>query len=137
MSSYIQNYGFTKTFIKDNNRKIKNEIKWVGDYDGNMANIKIDINDNGNKEVVNMHLDNSDLRNLLGIHPVEIPLEQRLTNDFLGESYKPITLEGALIKSKTKRRQNYKNKTHKKTYHKRRSNYKQSYHKRGHKNKYH
>jgi hypothetical protein len=103
MSTYIQNYGITKTYIKDKNRKIKNEIKWVGDYDGNKANIKLDINDNGNREFVSMQLDKDQLINILGIQPVEISLEKRLTNDFLKDSYKPITLEGALTKRKTRK----------------------------------
>ena len=103
MSTYIQNYGITKTYIKDKNRKIKNEIKWVGDYDGNKANINLDINDNGNREFVSMQLDKDQLINILGIQPVEMSLEKRLTNDFLKDSYKPITLEGALTKRKTRK----------------------------------
>lgn len=103
MSAYIQNYGITKTYIKDKNKKIKNEIKWVGDYDGNKANIKLDINDNGNKEFVSVQLDNDQLINILGIQPVEMSLEKRLTNDFLKNTYKPITLEGALTKKKTRK----------------------------------
>ena len=39
MPTYVENYGFTKTLIKDKNHKIKHEVKWVGDYDGNVANI--------------------------------------------------------------------------------------------------
>ena len=93
MSTYIQNYGITKTYIKDKNRKIKNEIKWVGDYDGNKANINLDINDNGNREFVSMQLDKDQLINILGIQPVEMSLEKRLTNDFLKDPYNPITLE--------------------------------------------
>ena len=41
MSSYIQNYGFTKTFIKDNQHNLENEIQWKGDYDGKIANIDV------------------------------------------------------------------------------------------------
>ena len=103
MSTYIQNYGITKTYIKDKNRKIKNEIKWVGDYDGNKANINLDINDNGNREFVSMQLDKEQLINILGIQPVEMSLEKRLTNDFLKDPYNPITLEGALTKRKTRK----------------------------------
>jgi hypothetical protein len=116
MSNYVQNYGFTKTLVKDNGRKIKNEIKWVGDYDGKMANIYVDVNDNGNKQHVNMQLDNNDLRNLLGIQPINMSLDQRLYNDFL---HKPITLEGALKKTrrhKRKHRHHKKRKTHKQKY---------------------
>ena len=114
MSSYIQNYGFTKTLIQDNNNNINNEIQWKGDYDGKIANIDVDINDNGNRELISMQLDNNDLRHIFGIQPIQIPLEKRLTNDFLyKKSYKPITLEGVL--NKTKRRR------HRKKHHKRKT----------------
>ena len=111
MSSYIQNYGFTKTLVNNNNNQTQiNEIKWQGDYNGKIANIDVDINDNGNREFVSVQLNNNDLRQLFGIQPIEVPLEKRLVNDFL--SHKPIVLEGALIKRKTRR--------HRKKHHKRR-----------------
>ena len=57
-----------------------------------------------------MQLNNSDLRQILGIQPVEIPLEKRLMNDLLRNSNRPpsIILEGAL----TKRRKSRKRKKH-------------------------
>ena len=45
MTTHIQNYGFTKTYIKDNKKRFNNEVKWIGDYDGDKANIQLDIND--------------------------------------------------------------------------------------------
>ena len=119
MSTYIENYGFTKTLINDNNRKINNETEWMGNYDGNLANLNIKTNTNGNKESVSLQLDNNDLMELLSLQPVEKPLEQRLKDDFLitpsQSNYKPIMLEGALIKKKkTRRRRNRRQRnTHK------------------------
>ena len=99
MPSYIQNYGFTKTqFQDDDNNEFNNMVKWEGEYDGKLANIDVDINDNGNRQLVSMQLNNNDIRNIFGIQPVEGSLEKRLTKDFL---YKPITLEGALIQPKS------------------------------------
>ena len=66
-----------------------------------------------------MKLDNNDLINLLGIQPVEIPLEQRLSNDFFDKPYTPITLEGALTKRRTRRHSSRKRK-HRNTYRKHR-----------------
>jgi hypothetical protein len=120
MSTYIQNYGITKTIIKDNENKLNNEIQWMGDYDGKIANIQFDIDNNGSKEFVSMQLDNNDLMKLLGVQPIQIPLEQRLSQDFLGESYKPIILEGALIKKKTRKHRHH-NHNHKKQNKKHRS----------------
>jgi hypothetical protein len=60
-----------------------------------------------------MQLNNEELMKLLGIQPVKIPLEKRLMNDFLS---KPITLEGALTKRKSRRyikKQNKKRKSRK------------------------
>lgn len=124
MSSYIQNYGFTKTLIRNDKQDINNEIKWQGDYDGSVANIDIGINTNGNAEFVSMKLDNNDLRQLFGIQPVEMSLDQRIMNDF---NYKPIVLEGALFEkkrrlyNKTKHRKPYKKKHKKKKCHTRRN----------------
>jgi DNA replication protein DnaD len=58
----------------------------VGDYDGEEANIKLKINDNGDTNDMTIKMDNDDIRNLLGIQPVNIPLERRLTQDFLNDS---------------------------------------------------
>ena len=114
MSSYVQNYGFTKTIIQDNKHKINNEIKWQGDYDGQIANIDVDINTNGNKEFVSMKLNNNDIRELFGIQPIEIPLEKRLMNDFLSHNKNSsIALEGALIKRKSRRHNRNHNKKRK------------------------
>ena len=103
MTSYVQNYGFTKTLIQDNKHNINNEIKWQGDYDGKIANIDVDINTNGNREFVSMKLNNDDIRQLFGIQPVQVPLEKRLMNDFLSyEKNSPIALEG-IFKRKSRR----------------------------------
>ena len=83
MPSYMQNYGFAKTIINKNNKKTKNEVMWNGDYNGNIANIEVNMNDNGNREIIKMQLDNNDILNMLGVQPINIPLEQRLQSDFL------------------------------------------------------
>lgn len=112
MSSYIQNYGFTKTLIKENNHIQQNKIvKWNGDYDGEFANINIGINNNNKQKIINIQLTNDEIMDLLKIQPVEIPLETRLSQHFLNN---PIILEGALIKNKSiKKKHRKKRKTRK------------------------
>ena len=112
MSSSIQNYGFTKTLIKENNHTLQNNIvKWNGNYDGNIANINIGIRNNDKEKFVNIQLTNDELMNILKIQPVEIPLEKRLSNKFL---HKPIILEGSLMKNKSiKKKHRKKRKTRK------------------------
>lgn len=119
MSSYIKNFGITKTFIKDNEHKLNHEVKWMGDYDGNTANIQLDIDNNGSKEFVSMQLDKDDLMDLLGVQPIQLSLEKRLYQDFLQKPYiyNPITLEGALIKRNT-RKHRHRHKKHHKKHHK-------------------
>jgi hypothetical protein len=110
MSSYIQNYGFTKTLIHNDNENENtyNEIKWKGNYDGLVANIDVGMNTNGNTDFVSMKLDNNDLRQLFGIQPIEMSLDKRIMNDF---NYTPIVLEGVL--STNKRGHKNKTKSHK------------------------
>jgi hypothetical protein len=128
MSTYIQNYGITKTLIKKNKKIVKNEIKWVGNYDGNKANIKLAIDDNGHKDTVNLQLNNDDLMNLLGVQPVELSLEQRLINDFVTKQnnepyeHEPITLDGIIKqpnRNKYTRRNKYKQRKSSKKTHRR------------------
>lgn len=117
----IQNYGFTKTLVNDNNKIFNNEIKWEGDYNGSNANIYVDINDNGKKEVIQMKLNNDDIKEIFGISSVEIPLEKRLKHDFLDQTVfrtknipTSIVLEGALTNKKT-RKHKLKKRRHRKT----------------------
>jgi hypothetical protein len=83
MATYIKNKGITQTVFSNNNHKTRNEIKWNAAYDGNHANIKVDLNDNGKKNKYRMQLNNKDLANLLSIPTVNKPLKTRLTQDFL------------------------------------------------------
>jgi hypothetical protein len=98
MPSYIKNYGFTKTLFQDDNNEFNNMVKWEGEYDGKLANINLDINDNGKRQLVSVELNNNDIKNMFGIQPVKGSLENRLRKDFL---YKPVTLEGVLTKRKS------------------------------------
>lgn len=83
MKTYIKNYGSTKTYMRNNKKKSVNEINWMGDYNGNEANIAVMVNDNGHKEQIKMKLDNNDIIQLLNIPSVDRPLHERLTADFL------------------------------------------------------
>lgn len=113
MPSYLQNIGFTKTLIQNNNRTKLNEIQWQGDYNGKVANINVDVNDNGNREFVSMKLNNEDLKELLGIQPVNIPLEKRLKNDFLSDV---VMLKSASRKSRRHKKKHHRKRKTRKTY---------------------
>ena len=100
MSSFIQNYGFTKTLIKDNNHYNK-IVKWNEEYDGKFANINIGINNNNKQKIINIQLTNDEIMDLLKIQPVSMPLETRISKQFL---YKPIVRVSMKNKSIKKKR---------------------------------
>lgn len=80
---YIQNFGSTKTRIKTKNKQIEQEIKWLGDYDGEEAKLQLDVINDNERKVYNIKMNNEQLSQLLGIQPINIPLEERLRNDLL------------------------------------------------------
>jgi len=82
LGTYIKNKGMTKTIIHANNKNKTNEIKWDADYDGNLANVSINSNNNGVHDKVHFTLNNQDLANILNVNTVNLPLEQRLKRDF-------------------------------------------------------
>jgi hypothetical protein len=83
---YAQSYGMIKTklYKKKGSKTQKKQYKmaWNGDYDGDKANIIIDIDNNGNKQKENITLNNEELMSMFNypVHPMS--LETRLTNDF-------------------------------------------------------
>lgn len=80
---YIQNKGITKTFIHNNGKNSINEMDWNANYDGNIANIQMEINNNGKTNNFDFQLDNKDLEEMLSIPSVNETLDKRLRNDFI------------------------------------------------------
>lgn len=120
MKTHIQNYGIAKTIIQTNNRKSKNAVKWMGDYDGNILNMDLKIDDNGKQKHMKMALDNEDLIHLLNIPSHNKPIDERLMEDLILNENKAVTsfeiLEPEvldLIVSKKKRKTGRKRRTKK------------------------
>lgn len=86
--TYIKNKGVTKTIIHNNNSAKVNEIKWDADYDGNIAHLNLDINDNGMREKFNIQMNNNDLAAILNIPSINGSLDDRLERDFIQKQYK-------------------------------------------------
>ena len=86
LDTYIKNRGTTKTLIYNNNHNSVNEIHWDADYDGNTANISLDLQNNGNQTHYDIMLDNEDLANILNVPSIQSPLEKRLQTDFIKPS---------------------------------------------------
>lgn len=83
MKTHIQNYGIAKTIIQSNHRKTTNALKWMGDYDGNVMNVDLNVENNGKKKEMKMTLDNDDLIKLLNIQPHHKSIDERLMEDFI------------------------------------------------------
>ena len=94
---YIQNFGSTKTRIKTKNKQSEREIKWLGDYDGEEAKLQLDIINDNERKVYNIKMNNEQLSQLLGVHPVNIPLEDRIRNDLLVNNAKQRDTQDLLV----------------------------------------
>jgi hypothetical protein len=80
---YYVNKGSVKDLYQNNNNNNHlNQFDWDSDYDGNIANIAINCNNNGKKQNYGIRLNNNDLANLLNIPSVDIPLHKRIEMDF-------------------------------------------------------
>jgi hypothetical protein len=97
LNTFIKTKGVTKTLIHNNNKNYINEVNWDADYDGEKANISLDIDENGTKGHLNMKMNNDELAELLNIPSESTMLDKRLYNDFLSDhpnnEYKIIEIE--------------------------------------------
>jgi hypothetical protein len=94
---YIQNFGSTKTRIKTKNKESEREIKWLGDYNGEEAKLQLDVINDNQRKVYNIKMNNEQLSQLLGVQPVNIPLEDRLRNDLLVNNGKQRDTQDLLV----------------------------------------
>ena len=82
LNTFVKSKGVMKTITHNNNKTNSNEINMDADYDGNIANIKLQTNNNGQNKDYNIQLSNDDLANLLNVPSVNKSLDLRLLNDF-------------------------------------------------------
>lgn len=82
LDTYVRNRGATKTIIHNNMHNDVSEINWDADYDGDFANISLDLNQNGKTNHYDVKLDNEDLANILNIPSINSPIHNRLSDDF-------------------------------------------------------
>jgi hypothetical protein len=81
--TYIKTMGTAKAYIQRGMQRDAKEVSWDVDYNGDNADIDLDIGNNGEMTHYKAVLSNEDLANLLNIPSVNEPLENRLQNDFL------------------------------------------------------
>jgi hypothetical protein len=83
LDTYIKHKGIAKTIIHNNNQNNVNEVMWDADYDGNIANISLDIADNGENNHISFKLNNDDLASILNIPSMNNTNDKRLKRDFV------------------------------------------------------
>jgi len=88
LDTFIKNKGITKTIIHNNNKNYYNEVNWDADYDGEKAQISLDIDENGKKGHIEMKMNNDELAELLNIPSENSMLDKRLYRDFLSKRSK-------------------------------------------------
>lgn len=82
LNTYIKKQGITQTIVHDNKHNHFNQINWDADYDGEKANISLDLTNNGKSDHYNVILNNDDLAKMLNFDSVNLPLDKRLKGDF-------------------------------------------------------
>jgi hypothetical protein len=84
-NTFIKNKGITQTYTynKDRNKLNASEIDWDAEYDGNRANISVNLQElDGDKQHYDIQLDNRDLAQILSIPSINVPIDKRLIHDF-------------------------------------------------------
>ena len=87
---HIKNRGSTQTYLQNgkkcecnpNQNNKYNQIDWDIDYDGQRANIDMNITNNQDTKHLDFQLTNDDLADILNMPSFSMPLEERLTKDF-------------------------------------------------------
>lgn len=81
---YIRSKGATKTLIRSNDLENIKQFDWDADYNGERANISLDMSEKGEHDHYQIQLSKEDLEKLFTVPSVNQPIHQRLQNDFLG-----------------------------------------------------
>ena len=81
--NYLKSTGTATTFVDQNGERHMNQTDWNVDYDGNTADVQLNMNTDGEQDKLNIVLDNKDLAKILNVPTVKKPLEERLYDDFL------------------------------------------------------
>ena len=81
----ITSVGSVQTYENDNKTPKHTSFKWDGNYDGQLANIDIRIDNNGKKNKTKLKFTNDDLIDMLSGPVDSNPIDERLMNDFLSD----------------------------------------------------
>lgn len=78
--SFVKSIGNAKSIVINNGKSKMSGIKWNADYNGNVANIDLKLNNNGVQKQYKLAMDNNDLQNIF-VPGVDKPLHNRIIED--------------------------------------------------------
>jgi hypothetical protein len=94
---YFESKGEALSVVKINGKETKQSAEWDVNYDGDLANIKLDTDTNGKKEHKKFKLTNDDINAMLNVPSHALSLDSRLQSDFLSSPTIVISEEPAYI----------------------------------------
>jgi len=81
---FIKNRGFTETQVNNHVRG----SDWVANYDGNIANLSMNIHNNNSNEHIELKMDNKQLGELFNFPVIQGPIDERLQAIYLPKKRK-------------------------------------------------
>ena len=81
-STFIKNIGTAQTVVINNGKAKTSGVKWDADYNGEIANVNLKLNDNGQEKQYKVEMDNDDLANMFNVPSINKPIHNRLLEDF-------------------------------------------------------
>ena len=82
-NTYAKSTGTAKLYLQKHGDRHSSNVNWNMDYDGELADIDLDVTVDGEKDRYNIVLDNDDLTEILHKQSVKKPLEERLYDDYI------------------------------------------------------
>jgi len=94
---YFESKGEALSVFKINGKETTQSAEWDVNYDGDLANIKLDTDTNGKKEHKKIKLTNDDINAMLSVPSHDLSLDSRLETDFLSSPTIIISEEPAYL----------------------------------------
>jgi hypothetical protein len=99
-NTLVVNSGSTQSVLIKNGKAKTNGVEWKANYNGDIANVDLKLNDNGREKQFKVEMTNDELENLADMlvvpRPVNKPIHNRLLEDFdenTMESSMPMIIE--------------------------------------------
>ena len=85
-NTLVLNSGSTQSVLIKNGKAKTNGLEWNANYNGNIANVDLKLNNNGSEKQFNVEMTNNELEKLADMlvvpRPVNKPIHNRILDDF-------------------------------------------------------